>query len=189
MRFILTTLLLSLSFSGAMKGQVFTAKDWALASDEITRLHPSEFISLPFTIREELERRRCTIPQVYADDVAGNVVTGRFFSDSQTDIAILCSRNNISSILVFRDGQAASVEELASAADEGYLQDIGSGQVGFSRELNIASPQVIQSYYELWGGPQPPTLNHVGIIDAFVGKGSVIRYWYEGRWVNLRGSD
>jgi hypothetical protein len=188
---IITTSLLSLMLSSSLHGQEISVEAWNLADDETTRLQPSDFTFLPVPVREELERRNCTIPQVYADDAPGNVITGHFFSENQMDIAVLCSHNKISSILVFRNGEAISVEELASAVDRGYLQDIGSGQIGYSRNLQVAEPQSIQRYYEAFDepGPEPSPLSHDGIEDTFVGKASTIKYWHEDQWLELQGAD
>ena len=81
------------------------------------------------------------------------------------------------------------VAELASAPDLNYLQDIGGGVLGFSRALGVASPRYIQERYEVYGGLEPPPLDHDGVNDAFVEKGSVVWYWYEGQWLQLTGAD
>jgi hypothetical protein len=40
-----------------------------------------------------------------------------------------------------------------------------------------------------YGGPLPKRLNHDGIDDAFVEKGSQVLYYEDGVWLELAGSD
>lgn len=110
----------------------------------------------------------------------------------QTDIAVLCSRKRVSSILVFRGGSAVEVDELASEPDAGYLQGVGNGDIGFSGLLSVASPEYIRSCYEALQEhetPEPPPLDHEGIEDSFLEKASNIWYWYDGKWLSLAGAD
>lgn len=158
--------------------------------EPIARLRPSEIPNLPPAVRKELERRGCAVPQTF---VAGgrphNVIRGQFSSASQMDWAVLCSRAGTSSILVFRGGSVKAIAELAANADSVYLQNIGGGKIGFSRALGVASPRDIRELYETRGGAEPPPLDHDGIADIFVEKGSVVWYWREGRWAELTGAD
>jgi hypothetical protein len=41
----------------------------------------------------------------------------------------------------------------------------------------------------MYGGPKPPPLDHEGISDIFIGKASVVWYWYRDRWLKLQGAD
>lgn len=110
----------------------------------------------------------------------------------QTDIAVLCSRKRVSSILVFRGGSAVEVDELASEPDAGYLQSVGNDRIGFSRLLSVATPEYIRSCFEALEEHEtlePPPLDHEGIEDYFVEKASTIWYWYGGKWLSLAGAD
>jgi len=62
----------------------------------VTRLEPSAFPELPGNIRQELERRGCTIPQVWKDRKPHNVIRGEFTRNGQTDWAVFCSVNRVS---------------------------------------------------------------------------------------------
>lgn len=159
------------------------------AGEEIVRLTPRTFQNLPAAVVQELERRKCTIPQVWAAQAPGNVVTGHFTAAGQVDLALLCSRERVSSILVFRKSSPAEVAELATAPDVDYLQVVAGGRIGYSRALGVADSQYIQTHYLRYGGPKPPPLDHEGIDDAFVEKGSHVWYWYEGQWLQLTGAD
>lgn len=165
------------------------AQDWDAADRATKRLAPSVFVNLPIALRADLERRGCTIPQPFTATRPENVIKGRFTSPDQTDWAVLCSRRQVSSILVFRGGSASAVVEIASQPDRSFLQGIGKGAIGFSRALGIADAKYIQVHYDSYGGPRPPPLDHEGINDIFVEKASVVRYWYRGRWLELTGAD
>ena len=154
------------------------------------RLSPSAFPELPGAVRRELERRGCVIPQAFSNRTPHNIVRGRFTSSAHKDWAVLCSRRQVSSILVFRSGSVASVLELARQPDRDRLQHVGPGGViGYSRALGVADPKFIKEHHEWYGGPKPPPLDHDGINDMFVGKASVVWYRYAGRWLQLTGAD
>jgi hypothetical protein len=163
----------------------------APADATIVRLKPGAFASLPITVRRELERRSCLVPQSFATPKPHNVITGTFTTRNQVDIAVLCSKNAVSSILVFRKGSTDSIAELARQPDRGYIQDgVGpGGSTGFSRVLDVASPAYIQEHHVRYGGPAPPRLDHDGLEDGFDGKASVVWYWFNNRWLQLQGAD
>lgn len=166
-----------------------TAKDWEAAERAIVRLEPAAFKDLPQAVRDDLDRRQCTIPQSDLDAAPHNVIRGRFTSGKQTDIAVLCSVKGLSTILVFRGGSTKEVAELAPKEDKDFLQTTGRNTIGFSRAIVVASPARIRAYREAFGGAPLPRLDHDGVDDAFVGKSSVVRYWFGGKWLELPGAD
>ena len=170
-----------------------TLYEFEKADKETVRLPPEAFDDLPPAVQEELTARGCTIPQAsHMGLEKSNVVRGNFTKSDQTDIAVLCSRERVSSILVFRGGSEQDVAELASAPDADYLQGAGDGEIAFSRALGVANPEYIRMCYEALrahGVPEPPPLDHEGIDDIFVGKASGIWYWYEEEWLVLAGAD
>ena len=178
---------------GSSQGQdTHTLAEFERADEETVRLAPDAFENLPAAVEEELTARGCTIPQIFEGVEQSNVIRGHFTQADQTDIAVLCSRERVSSILVFRGGSAKEVAELASEPDARYLQGIGNGEIGFSRVLGVAGPEYIRSCYEAfeqYGVPEPPPLDHDGIEDYFSGKASTIWYWYGGKWLALAGAD
>jgi hypothetical protein len=184
-RFVgLSWLFLSLSGFVAEAGQ-----DWTAADIATTRLKPAAFTEVPSAIRAELARRGCMVPQPHDATQRANVLSGKFTSDSQVDWAALCSRERVSVILVFRGGSTTEVAELARAPDRDYLQTVGGGIVGFSRGLGVASATFIRGHHDPVGDAPLPRLDHDGIDDRFIGKGSVVWYWSGGRWLQLAGSD
>jgi hypothetical protein len=155
----------------------------------VKRLAPSAFPELPANIRQELERRGCTIPQVWADKKPQNVIKGEFTRRGQTDWAVLCSVNQVSTILAFRNASERNPSELASETDIDKLQAVGGDATGYSRAISSVGQDYILSHCRSYGGPKPPTIDHQGINDAFVGKASVVYYFHSGKWVKLAGAD
>jgi hypothetical protein len=98
--------------------------------EPIRRLKPSEFITLPIAVRNDLERRRCTIPQLGDSPNHTNVVKGHFANQTGVDWAVICSNGKSSAVLIFIGGQVAEVDSLERSDDEDWVAD-GS----FSRVL------------------------------------------------------
>ncbi len=140
----------------------------------------------------DLNRRGCTIPQVPGD--AGlekpnlqNVIKGEFAKPGQIDWAVLCSVNRVSSILIYWNGSVAGASEIEKRADIDLLQGWGGDRLIYSRHLAPASGAFIAEHYAAYGGPKPPPLDHVGVDDQWVGKASVVHYFYEEKWLELTG--
>lgn len=164
------------------------AEAWARADLSVRRLSPDTFGLLPPSIRKELIRLGCTVPQTVEYERPHNVISGRFTSSTGTDWAVLCSRARVSAILVFRQGRTPPIE-LASSPDANYLQGLGGTAIGFSRLISVASPRFIRAAAAAADSRIPPRLDHEGIDDAFAGKASAVLYFYAGNWRTLAGSD
>ncbi len=154
------------------------------------RLPPTAFPQLPPDIVRSLQKRGCLIPQVWSDRRSHNVISGEFMKKGQKDWAVLCSRKDISSILVFWGGNAYSVSEIARSPDKIHVQIISErNKVGYSRHISAVGREYIISHYKAYGGEKPPPIRHQGIDDAFVEKASMIHYRYRGKWLKLQGAD
>ncbi len=161
---------------------------WQIADEATLRLKPTAFPELPKNIVRSLQERNCTVPQAFSDSVPHNVVRGQFARRGQFDWAVLCSRNRVSSILVFWNGSTKSVTELARSDDKAYLQSIDdTANIGFSRSINVADKSHIFAHYLEYGGKKPPPIKHQGINDAFIDKASFVHYFYRKRWLKLQG--
>ena len=58
-----------------------------------------------------------------------------------------------------------------------------------SHEPSILSEEIISfKHYREYGGPKPAPINHHGIADAYVEKGSTVHYYYRRRWLKLLGA-
>lgn len=163
---------------------------WQSADAAIDRLSPTTFSRLPRPIIRNLEARGCTVPQSFGNRQPHNVTSGEFARIGQRDWAVLCSRNRVSSILVFWGGSTQGVSEIAKSADRTFLQTIdGQGSIGFSRTIEVVGKEQILDYYREFAGRKPPRTSHQGINDGFVGKASVVRYYHRGRWLERQGAD
>lgn len=190
MTLMILFLLVMLTAPAVSKGEQFPVpEEWERADLMTARLSPTAFGSLPGALQAELQRRGCTVPQAFTGGPPHNVIQGRFLNASQLDWVVLCSRNRRSSILVFWGGSPTTVSELAERPDRDYLQMTGHGTIGFSRALGVATPQYIREHHENFGGPKPPPLDHDGIDDIFVEKGSAVWYRHGNQWLQLTGAD
>lgn len=163
---------------------------WDVADSNIKRLSPAAFPRLPGTIVSYLQKKRCTISQNYNDPKPHNVIRGQFARKGQYDWAVLCSKNRVSSILVFWNGSARRPSEIAKSADKIFLQGTGEPDgIGFSRVIAVVGKKYILDHYKAYGGPRPPTITHQGIDDGFMEKASMVLYYYRGRWRKLQGAD
>ncbi len=173
-----------------MIGVIALALLTGAAPDGIRRLPPSSFKELPDEVRDELNRRRCTIPQSYAFKRPHNVISGEFARRGQTDWAVLCSKRGISSILVFWNGSADSVATIAPQKDEYQIvRDFDSGKAVFSRAIDVVGKKYIDVHNAGIGVWVPPKIDHQGINDAFLEKASEVYYFYRGKWLKLPGAD
>ena len=176
------------ALTGCICVDAIHAQDWDRADAATVRLSPSAFPNIPPAIRTELRRRGCRIPQNFFSKTPHNVVRGRLTSASQEDVAVLCSIKRVSRILVFRGGSSKSVMQLASVADRSYLQVVGANnEVGYSRAIDVVGVEFIRAHENADADPLPRVLEHDGIEDIFVEKGSSVRYWYRDRWLRLAG--
>ena len=164
-------------------------EEWEAADRLVTRLAPRAFPNLPANLLQELERRGCRVPQSYAGAGRHNVIRGEFAKRGQTDWAVLCSVERVSSILVFWNGSQSNPAELARSPDRNWLQTIGGGKIGFSRIIRAVNRKFILDHNSASGGPAPPPVDHEGIEDAFAEKGSSVHYFHQQQWIELAGTD
>jgi hypothetical protein len=160
-------------------------------ADSLTlRLPPSAFPKLPAPVRAYLQARGFRVPQPFCSRSA-NVISGQFAHRGQTDWAVLASRGRVSTILVFWGGATRVVDTLASCPDRTYLQAIESGEIGFSRCITPTTRREIRGLYDAFAGGTRPgfPIDHDGIEDSFVEKGSVVRSRRDGKWEELAGAD
>lgn len=183
-------ILIFISSMLAFSLQVNAQDKWQVADEAIVRLKPAAFSQLPKNIVSFLEKRSCTVPQIFGETKPHNVIRGEFARSGQFDWAVLCSRNRVSSILVFWNGSTKSVAEIASSDDKSFLQTVdGAGNAGFSRAIDVVGKDYILEHYREYGGRKPPQITHQGINDAFVEKASSVHYFYRKRWLELQGAD
>ncbi len=118
-----------------------------------------------------------------------NVIKGEFAKPGEADWAVLCSVGRVSTILIFWNASEIKPAEIAMMNDLDGLQGWGDDKVVYSREIEPVGKQYVIDHYTAYGGPKPPPIDHQGINDVFVGKASVVLYFYRGKWLQLSGAD
>jgi len=160
--------------------QGISSRTSAVAAQEVGRSahrQPSEFRKLPPNLKSELERRGCTIP-VYLP-VSQNVVRGQFAKHGEFDWAVLCSKQDVTTLLVFWNGSPQNAAELLAIPNhndvsEWYIRPVGK--------------DFIEQHYRAYGGPKPPPIDHEG-IESGGEHVSTVFYRYRGKWLHLQGAD
>lgn len=176
-------------FDDGPRIEVVKWTDWNKADIETVRLAANLFPNLSADVVADLSRRGCTIPQPWLATEPANVVYGRFMDPGQVDVAVLCSIERVSSILVYGGNSTDHVAELATMADKVHLQDVGRGRIGFSRQIGVADSERVRDQRTSLGRLAPPRTDIDGIEDFFLEKASTIWYWHEAEWLELPGSD
>jgi hypothetical protein len=155
----------------------------------IRHLPVSSFPALPGGVRDELERRSCSIPQTYEAHRPENVVRANLEGRGESDWAVLCAAQGSVSLLVFFDGSSQSPTELASAPETERLQaHDSSGVLGFNWGIDPASPrQVAEAQTGLI--PRPPVLDHDAIADEIVDHKTIYHFYAKGAWTLVKLPD
>jgi hypothetical protein len=161
--------------------------DKALA--EIRRLPIDAFPDLPPAIAAALRARNCRVPQPASGRAARNVIRGDFFVKGQTAWAVLCSINNSTTLIAFRNSRNAVPVAVTTSEDRNYLQGTSGDHLGYSRQITAVGRDFILRHYRAYGGPPPPPIDHQGIDDAFLEKASTTWYFHDGKWLRLQGAD
>jgi hypothetical protein len=168
-------------------------RDWQARSEEaigkIRRLPVEAFHELPTAVAGVLRARNCKVPQPSPEGAARNVIRGEFFARGEIGWAVFCSVNNSTALLAFRNDRDTNPDTVTTSQDRLYLQGLDGNQIGYSREITAAGREFIMRHYRAYGGPEPPPIDHHGIDDAFLEKGSITWYFYRGKWLQLTGAD
>jgi hypothetical protein len=159
------------------------------AIGKIRMLPVDAFPDLPPAIAAVLRARNCKVPQPSPGGHPRNVIRGEFFARGEAGWAVLCSVNHSTALLAFRNARDTNPDTLARSEDETYLQNLGNGNIGYSREISAAGRDFILQHYRAYGGPEPPDIDHHGIDDAFLEKASITWYFHNGKWLRLQGAD
>jgi hypothetical protein len=177
----------------ARKAEERSQQDWQARAKEalgkIRRLPVEAFPHLPSAVSTVLRARKCTAPQPSQDGPPRNVIRGEFFTKGEAGWAVLCSVNNSTALLAFRNDRDTNPVTINTTEDAGYLQGLGYDDIGYSREITAVDRNFIMRHYRAYGGPEPPPIDHHGIDDAFLEKASVTWYFHQGKWLQLQGAD
>ena len=156
-----------------------------IAERKIVRLAPDKFAELPKNIISALETRGCTIPQTYFHSQPNNVIYGEFKKKGQKDWAVLCSKNSVSSILIFWNGSDKKIDEINTAPDKDQLYKMKNGKLRFSRKIEVVNRENILENADFYG-EKPPPIEHAGIGD---GDGYLAYYHYQGQWLKIQEAE
>jgi hypothetical protein len=161
----------------------------AETSGGIRRLGVEAFPELPGPVAGVLRARNCRVPQPSPDGTPRNVIRGEFFANGEAGWALLCSANNSTALLAFRNGRDTNPDTVATSQDRSYMQGPDGQEPAYSHQITAVGRDFIMRHYRAYGGPQPPPIDHQGIDDAFLEKASVTCYFHNGKWLRLQGAD
>jgi hypothetical protein len=185
---VIFAILLVHLLTGRPGDQIPAGDVWSRADAQTARLSPAAFPQLSAAIRTELHRRGCTVPQAYTGGAPHNVIRGAFRTPGVIDVAVLCSRGRTSGIVVFWGADPRQASELAVQSDAVRLQVVGPDRIGYSRLIKTASQRFMRGQHQRHN-IVAPLVEHDGIDDAFLEKGSMVWCWREGKWIQLAGTD
>jgi hypothetical protein len=158
----------------------------ALSNDSIRRLAPAAFRQLPVSVRRDLERRGCLVPQPWNRPTSTNVIRGAFTRAHVEEWAVLCSVRESSHVLVYRRGPsngAHVVDSLARSPDSAWVQDIGKGRLGYSRLIKVRPPQRMSGWQvDVDQNRIPQPIDHDAIEQDFLEKTAETFYFARDRW-------
>lgn len=174
--------------SGPVHGALRTDA-WDIALSSMRHVSLDSFPDVPIVIRRVAWAGQCAVPQPSGVDAPQNVVAGEFAARGQTDWAVLCTHGDSSGIFIEWGGPVQCPTPLAWSANRHFLQGSGPNEIEYSRAIGVASPEFILDRAREYSGPAPPSSDHSGVSDAFIGKASIVHYCHEGRWFRLAGSD
>jgi hypothetical protein len=166
---------------------------------EVRPLHsPSDFPELPQDFRKLLISRGCQIPE-YVEPagvvkVPETVISGDFAQSGQTDWAVICEKDDQSSIVVFwaKPTGAECDPELEKSDNRDYherIQAISSLDIVTTIDsFNEGGPDFTAGSWTGLGFPPPeyPNLSHSGIVERNANKGFGLSYCSQGHWYQFQ---
>lgn len=155
----------------------------ALAS--IKTVAPRSIKQLPEAILHILERESCKIPVIDGSKNPHGWIKGHFFNDQQTDFAVLCltPQNEMTIKIAWGDKHPCSIS-IGYGMVQKYIIPEGTDNFTFARILLKAQTERMD-YFAYHNEQKRPTKGQEGIEDTLIGKGSLIYYCLEGKWVSL----
>ncbi len=163
--------------------------EWLEAKSKVLRVAPEAFDSLPNHLVKHLKLLECLIPQSQKTTVPHNVIAARLDEDATQDIAVLCSRNGKSAVLVFWSADATRQSLATEWSDDLNWLQTGDGRIEYSRAISVAnSERIIEKNPDLADKTHQYS-DYAGVEDGFMGKASQIYLWNGKSWLSLRGAD
>jgi len=165
---------------------------------------PSDFPELPQDFRKLLTRRGCQIPEytwvppgVVKVAQPKTVISGDFAQRGQTDRAVICEKDDQSSIVVFWAKPTGAqcdpeLEKADNRDDHESIQAVSSSEI--MKTINALNEDPGPDFGAgSWNGngfppPEYPNISHSGILANNANKGHSLNYcsqghWYQFQWV------
>jgi hypothetical protein len=152
------------------------------------RLLPlSSFPALPSAVVEQLEQRKCMVPQTYEAKAPENVVHAALERKGSSDWAVLCSVNAATTLYVFFQSQPGSPIALRKQRDTEWLGSVVLGAYGSAWGIARRTPSQIRQ--ARGSAASRLDVDHDGIEDAFIERSSTTHYFQDGSWITLENSN
>lgn len=152
------------------------------------RLLPlTSFPALPLMVAEQLEQRKCRVPQTYEARAPENVVHASLERKGSSDWAVLCSVNGATTLYAFFQSQPGSPILLRQQRDTEWLGSEMLGAYGSAWGIARRSPSQVRQAKE--SGSKHIDADHDGIEDSFIEKSSTTHYFQDGSWITLENSN
>ena len=162
-----------------------TLPQFQKAMDSIKTLNPRDVKQLPPEIIFLLEREKCRIPVIANSKNPQGWIKGHFANLQQTDFAALClTPQNEMTIKISWGDQRPCPVSIGYGMLQKYIIPQGDDDFAFSRLLLKAQHERLD-YFSYQNEQKRPTKGQEGIEDTLVGKGAVIHYCLDGKWVPL----
>jgi hypothetical protein len=185
------TLAVAQSDSAATSEQIETGRMRMPNGAEVIyriRLLPlASYPALPTAVVEQLQQRKCMVPQTYAARAPENVVHASLERQGSSDWAVLCSVNGGTTLYVFLQSQPGAPVALRHQRDTEWL---GSEVLGaYGSAWGIARRGSLQIRQSRESGTKRIEADHDGIEDSFIDKSSTTHYFQDGSWITLENSN
>lgn len=174
---------------GAQEEQQGSKRVWQVER-AIRRLPPRAFPDLPDKGKRQLTHLGCSVPQSYTESKPHNLIRGHFATPTQTDWAVLCSRNGISSLLVLWGGAQTCSGQIWQASDLDAMETFEEGQVGYMMQIrSMPAGQILElrRKHPKLHLALPPKHDSIEII--WIGKAAAVWYCSGGKWIQLWSAD
>ncbi|MBV8115923.1 MAG: hypothetical protein JO300_14360 [Silvibacterium sp.] len=149
----------------------------------IRMLPPASFPALPPAVTEQLEQRKCMVPQTYEARAPENVIHAALERRGSSDWAVLCSVNAATTLYVFFQSQPGSPIALRKQRDSEWIGSEVLGAYGSAWGISRRSPSQIRQ--ARGSAASRVDADHDGIEDAFIERSSTTHYFQDGSWITL----
>jgi hypothetical protein len=153
--------------------------------DSVRRVKPAQLEAIPLKFVGRLEAIGCEIPQFSNDEKLNNFKLGRFLSKVKIDLAVICSVNGMSHVLVLTaDGLDVVVERLGR---DGWYQT-GDG-AEYMHSLDTMSTKYLRGFRRRFDNAYAAPLYPDAICVSVKESAGSCTYRVKNRWHTMTTSD